>query len=140
METGKIINKISNQLRRRSRIVQESVGISGAKGRLLSYILVEGRERNIYQRDIEKEFCLRPSTATEALKALEMEELIERIPDENDGRWKKIVFTSKAEEIRNALQSEIEQTEALLLKGISKEEQRLFLQLAEKMLENLEES
>lgn len=140
METGKIINKISNQLRRRSRIVQESVGTSGAKGRLLSYILVEGRERNIYQRDIEKEFCLRPSTATEALKALEMEELIERIPDENDGRWKKIVFTSKAEEIRNAIQSEIEQTEALLLKGISKEEQRLFLQLAEKMLENLEES
>ncbi len=34
METGKVINKISNRLRRRSKKIQESIGISGAKGNI----------------------------------------------------------------------------------------------------------
>ena len=37
METGKVINKISNRLRRRSKKIQESIGISGAKGNILHY-------------------------------------------------------------------------------------------------------
>ena len=39
METGKVINKISNRLRRRSKKIQESIGISGAKGNILNYTL-----------------------------------------------------------------------------------------------------
>ena len=70
METGKMINQISNRLRRRSRQVQEAIGISGAQGNILDYILVESRQRSVYQKEIEKEFGLRPSTATEALKLL----------------------------------------------------------------------
>ena len=41
METGKMINKISHRLRRRSQAVQKTVGISEAQGRILDYILVE---------------------------------------------------------------------------------------------------
>ena len=66
-----MINKISNRLRRRSKAVQEAIGISGAQGNILSYILAEGEKRSIYQKDIEQEFGLRPSTATEVLKTLE---------------------------------------------------------------------
>ena len=40
-------------------------------GNILSYILAEGEKRSIYQKDIEQEFGLRPSTATEVLKTLE---------------------------------------------------------------------
>ena len=68
MDTGKVINKISNRLRRRSAALQEKLGISGAQGNVLHYILIDGRKRPVYQKDIEKEFGLRPSTATEALK------------------------------------------------------------------------
>ena len=68
MDTGKVINKISNRLRRRSVALQEKLGMSGAQGNILNYILVDGRKRPVYQKDIEKEFGLRPSTATEALK------------------------------------------------------------------------
>ena len=32
MEAGKMINKISNRLRRRSKKAQETLGITGAKG------------------------------------------------------------------------------------------------------------
>ena len=76
MQTGKKINQISNRLRRRSRAIQETIGISGAQGNILNYILVESQKRSVYQKDIEQEFGLRPSTATEALKSLKKNELM----------------------------------------------------------------
>ncbi len=110
METGKVINKISNRLRRRSKKIQESIGISGAKGNILNYILVESENHPVYQKEIEEEFGLRPSTATETLKNLEQAELICRVPE----------------------------SEELLLQGITEEERKEFLRIAEKMLRNLE--
>ena len=146
MQTGKMINQISNRLRRRSRAVQESIGISGAKGNILNYILVEWTKtgykswetHSVYQKEIEKEFGLRPSTATEVLKNLEKDGLICRVPEEQDGRYKKIVFTEKAEAIRETLKAEIEGSESLLLDGISEEEKQEFLRIAQRMLENLD--
>ena len=138
METGKMINKISHRLRRRSQAVQKTVGISEAQGRILDYILVEGARRPVYPKDIEKEFDLRSSTVTGALTALETEGLIARVPDERDGRLKKLVFTPKVDGIRAALQGEIEETEKRMLRGISEEEKAVFLELAERMLKNLE--
>ena len=76
MQTGKKINQISNRLRRRSRAIQETIEISGAQGNILNYILVESQNRSVYQKDIEQEFGLRPSTATEALKLLKKNELM----------------------------------------------------------------
>lgn len=139
METGMIINKISHRLRRRSQAVQESIGISEAQGRILSYILAEGSRRNVYQKDIEKEFDLRPPTASSILRNLEKQEMISRVPDETDGRLKKLIFTEKADKIRLALEEEIVETERRLLDGITDEEQKMFLRLAEKMFHNLEE-
>lgn len=138
METGKMINRISNRLRRRSRKAQETLGITGAKGNILDYILVESEKHNVYQKEIEKEFGLRPPTATEVLKNLEAEGLIVRVPDETDARYKKIVFTEKADKIRNVLRREIEESETLLLTGITEEEREIFMKITEKMLENLE--
>ena len=138
MQTGKKINQISNRLRRRSRAIQETIGISGAQGNILNYILVESQNRSVYQKDIEEEFGLRPSTATEALKSLEKNELIRREPDPEDGRYKKIVFTEKAEQIEVVLRSEIEESEEILLRGVTEKEQQEFLRIAEKMLQNLD--
>ena len=71
MVAGKMINRISNRLRRRSGKAQETIGITGAKGNILNYILLESEKHNVYQKDIEKEFGLRPYTATEVRKNLE---------------------------------------------------------------------
>ena len=140
MDTGKVINKISNRLRRRSVALQEKLGMSGAQGNILNYILVDGRKRPVYQKDIEKEFGLRPSTATEALKNLEAKGLIFRISEKQDGRLKRIELTSKAEEIRHLITSEIAESENLLLKGITEEERRIFIEIGKKMLKNLDEA
>ena len=140
MDTGKVINKISNRLRRRSVALQEKLGMSGAQGNILNYILVDGRKRPVYQKDIEKEFGLRPSTATEAPKNLEAKGLICRISEKQDGRLKRIELTSKAEEIRHLITSEIAESENLLLKGITEEERRIFIEIGKKMLKNLDEA
>ncbi|WP_373263153.1 MarR family winged helix-turn-helix transcriptional regulator [Hungatella hathewayi] len=138
MDTGKLINKISIRLRRRSERMGKNLGITEVQGRILDFILVDGRDRPLYQKDIEKEFGLRPSTATELLKTLESRKMIQRVSSEEDGRYKKIQFTEAAEDIRLALQQEIRKTEGLLVEGISREELNTFMKVAEKMLENLE--
>ena len=91
METGKIINRISNRLQRFSPDTQNKLGIGQAQANILRFLLLETAKRSIYQVDIEKEFGLRPPTVTETLKTLEKKDLIRRIPDEDDGRKKKII-------------------------------------------------
>lgn len=139
MQTGKMINKISNRLRRRSQAVQKKIGISGSKGNVLDYILVESAVRPVYQKDIEKEFGLRPPTASQLLKTLEGEGMIRRIPDEQDCRRKKLVFGDRAMAVEKVLREEVEETERCLLQGITEEERKEFLRIAEKMLENLDD-
>ena len=138
MDTGKLINKISIRLRRRSEKMGKNLGITEVQGRILDFILVDGRDRPLYQKDIEKEFGLRPSTATELLKTLESRKMIQRVSSEEDGRYKKIQVTEAAEDIRMAMQQEIQKTEGLLIERISREDLNTFMKVAEKMLENLE--
>lgn len=137
MNTGRLINKLSNCLRRRSGEVQKSVGVTGTQGEILDFILVDSAEGEVCQRDVEREFGLRPSTATEMLQSLEAMGLIRREPSESDARRKKIVFTTQADSIHEKLKGEISETEALLLRGITPDEQAQFAAICAKMLCNL---
>ena len=133
-----MINCISNRLRNRSQEVHTQLGIGSAQGKILNYVLVESEAHSVYQKDLEREFGLRPSTVTEMLNALEQKKLIERISDEWDGRYKKIVFTEKARSMKDRIRQEVEETEHLLLQGITEQEKQEFLRIAGKMLQNLE--
>ena len=140
MDTGRLINKLSNCLRRRSAETQKRIHISGTKGQILNYILIESQKRPLVQRDVELEFGLRPSTATEMLQALQAADLIRREPDPADARRKCIVCTEKAEAFRPACLQEITETEAMLLRGISPEERDTFMRIGLKMLSNFEKT
>lgn len=138
METGKIINRISNRLQRFSPDTQNKLGIGQAQANILRFLLLETAKRSIYQVDIEKEFGLRPPTVTETLKTLEKKDLIRRIPDEDDGRKKKIIITEKTLSMDDGVKWQVEKSEKVLLQGITKEEQEQFMKIAKKMLHNLE--
>ena len=138
MEIGKIINRISNRLQRFSPDTQNKLGIGQAQANILRFLLLETAKRSIYQVDIEKEFGLRPPTVTETLKSLEKKDLIRRIPDENDGRKKKIIITEKTLSMDDGVKCQVEKSEKVLLQGIKKEEQEQFMKIAGKMLHNLE--
>lgn len=138
METGKIINRISNRLQRFSPTTQSKLGIGQTQASILRFLLVETAKRSIYQVDIEKEFGLRPPTVTETLKALEKKDLIKRIPDENDGRKKKIIVTEKTLSMNDGVRYQVEKSEEVLLEGITEAERQQFMNIAQKMLYNLE--
>lgn len=138
MEIGKMINQLSNRLRRRSSNAQSRIGIGSSQGAILGYILVTSPKRAVYQKDVEQEFGLRPSTATEFLKSLEQKGFIERIPDEQDARRKKLIFTEQGAKMKRVLLSEIRGTEELLTRGIAAEEIAVFLDIAGRMLANLD--
>lgn len=133
-----MINCISNRLRNRSQEVHTQLGIGSAQGKILNYVLVESEAHSVYQKDLEREFGLRPSTVTEMLNALEQKKLIQRVSDEWDGRYKKIIFTEKAISMKDRIRQEVEETEHLLLQGITEQEKQEFLRIAGKMLQNLE--
>ena len=138
MDIGKIINHLSSRLRSRSQEVHTKLGIGNAQGKILNFILVESALHPVYQKDIEKEFSLRPPTVTEMLKSLDALELNVGIPDGREGGFKRCVFTEKAAAVKDALNKEIHETEELLLRGISEEELKEFIRITEKMLQNLE--
>ena len=138
METGKIINRISNRLQRFSPDTQNKLGIGQAQANILRFLLLETAKHSIYQVDIEKEFGLRTPTVTETLKTLEKKDLIRRIPDENDGRKKKIIITEKTLSMDDGVKWQVEKSEEVLLQDITEAEQQQFMKIAEKMLKNLE--
>lgn len=138
METGLAINKLSNLLRRRSAQILKTVGISGAQGSVLDFLLVSPGP--VCQRDVEQEFGLRPSTASELLQTMEKSGLIRRLPDPADARRKNLEPDPQAAAVCSALRQEITGTETLLLQGISEAEKQQFLATARKMLQNLQEA
>ena len=141
MNAGKMINCISARLRRRSCRTGKSLGITEVQGKVLEFILVEGRERELYQKDIEKEFGLRPPTATELLKTLEEQGHISRISSEQDARYKKIKLNEHSKHLQEtwqALLEQIQRTEALLTEGIAQADLDVFMKVTKRMLENLD--
>ena len=92
---------------------------------------------DIFQKDIEEEYSLRPSSATEILKKMEQNGLIHREPTSYDGRLKKIIPSEKAIHYQKQVITDLTKLEHDLTKGIDPEQLEIFFQVMEKMLKNL---
>lgn len=137
MQIGRQINKISNYLRRRSQKTQEKIGITNNQALVLDYIMASPSP--VYQKDIEKEFDLRSSSATELIGGMEEKGWIERVVSPSDKRLKQIVFKDNSDFIRDSIKNEICETEEQLIKGINKKDLEVFMKVTNQMLKNLEE-
>ena len=139
METGKVINRISNRLRRRSAALQETLGMSGAQGNILNFILVEGQKHSIYQKDIEKEFSINRSTTSEILKLMCKKGMIEREEVEYDARLKKIVLTESSRNHNRQIEDKMKEMHQKLIKDLSEEEINTFIKISDKLINNIKE-
>ena len=121
-DVGRLINTLSHQLKRQVCIQEGEDSLTTNMQRLvLHYILFQSPERDIYQKDVEKEFQIRRSTATGTLQILEKNGFIIREPVKQDARLKKLVPTEKAIGVRQHILENIRYIEALLSKGIPEE-------------------
>ena len=85
-DVGRLINKISHQLKRQMCFHQEESELTNMQKRVLHYILFQSLKKDIYQKDIEKEFQIRRSTATGILQLLEKNGFLIRETVEWDAR------------------------------------------------------
>ena len=90
---GILINKIANQLKRKmDKEMNENYNLTKTQSLVLSYI---NSNKEIYQKDIEKRFSIRRSTATEILNLMEKRNLIKRTPSKIDKRLNNIEITEE---------------------------------------------
>ena len=100
-DVGRLINTLSHQLKRQMCVQEEEDSLTTNMQRLvLHYILFQSLQRDIYQKDVEKEFQIRRSTATGTLQILEKNGFITREPVKQDARLKKLMPTEKAKGVR----------------------------------------
>lgn len=134
---ARYVSKLSNKLRRRLDMLSSRKDFSGSQGRCLHFLLAQTED--IFQKDIEEEYSIRPSTATELLKQMEQNGLIVRQPAPYDNRLKKIVVTEKALRYRDQVVSDLTALEETLTQGISEDDLAVFFHVIEKMMDNLSE-
>lgn len=132
---ARYISKLSNKLRRRIDAFSSRETFSGTQGRVLHYLLAQSSD--VFQKDIEEEYSMRPSTATVLLKKMEQKGLIYREATENDGRLKKIIVSEKAMQYKDVVMTNILNLEEELTKDISKKDLDVFFRVIEKMLDNI---
>lgn len=134
---ARYVSKLSNKLRRKLDMLSSRNEFSGSQGRALHFLLAQTGD--IFQKDIEEEYSIRPSTATELLKQMEKNGLLIREPAPYDNRLKRIVLTDKALVYKDQVVKELTDLEETLVRGIPEEKLEVFFEVIEKMMDNLSE-
>lgn len=129
------VSKLSNKIRRRLDRLSSREAFSGSQGRVLQFLLAQNED--IFQKDIEEEYSIRASTATQLLTQMEKNGLICRVPVAYDRRLKKIQLTEKAQQYREQVVKDLTELEKDITAGIPAEELEVFFRVVERMMENL---
>ncbi len=123
----------------KSPVRKEMDSATGMHGYVIGYI--KGRDgEEVFQKDVEKRFSIRRSTATSILQLMEKNGLITRVAVDYDARLKRIVLTDKAREMVKLFDEERKKTEEILQKGLTKDECTTLISLLERVSFNLIES
>ena len=135
---GHELKKVSNQFKRQ---LDKSISIQlTSNQRYIMDFIIDSYKSNkdIFQKDIEKDLSIRRSTATVMLQTLEKNGFIKRESVEYDARLKRIIpikILSKQE-----FRSKILEIESLATKGINDKDLEIFLNVLNKMNDNIEMS
>lgn len=134
---GRSVGILSNLIRRRFSTFSFHDALSGAQGKTLHFILVKSAECDVFQKDVEEEYSLRPPTATKILKEMEKNGLIRREAVPYDARLKRIVATEKALKYQDLIRESLEETESKLTSGVSDEDLATFFKVIDQMIRNM---
>lgn len=111
--------------------------MTGTHGWALRYFH-QNCDRDIFQKDFEKKFDIRRSTASNILSLMEKNGLIMRQSVPYDARLKKIVLTQKAQNVHQQVEEAFCKMEEDIARDISDEELDAFFSTLEKIKNNIE--
>lgn len=101
------------------------------------HYMCSNKGKKVYQKDIGNALNLRRATLSEVLKTMEKNELISKITDKADTRVKQIILSEKAKQKFEFVKNSFDQTENALIKDIDPKDLETFLNVINKMQENL---
>ena len=131
------VRMLTNQIRRLlDRAGSPDSHITAMQGRVIGFVK-HHLNQEIYQRDLEREFQIRRSTASAILQSMERNELIRREPVTRDARLKRLVLTPRAEAHSDQFIRNIQEIEAIIRQGVPAEEIDTFFRIAARFEENL---
>ena len=93
---GLALQRIQNTFNRNVDYYARKIGLTGTQMLIIEYLASFAQNKSIYQKDIEHEFNIRKSTATNVLRLMEEKDLITKKVDQHDTRFKAIILTEKA--------------------------------------------
>ena len=111
--------------------------MTSSNGWVIAYI-GDHFHRDVFQRDLEREFGITRSTASKNIDLLEKNGFIERQKVDYDARLKKLVLTKKSEDILALMKAGREELETKLVKGFSEEELNTLHSYIQRLMANLE--
>jgi len=114
-------------------------GITFPNARFVVY-LMHNQDKDVYQKNLEEAFSLRPPTVSRSLKMLEEQGYIIRTASAYDSRLKKITLTEKSMKISESFEKSMADALRKMTVGISDEELSAFSAALSKMKRNLSES
>lgn len=136
-KTYVLINKLANMQRRYFDSLTYAGKYSGAQGKVLDY-LFHHEGSDVFQRDLEHEFGMRPPTATALLKSMAEAGLISRTQMADDARYKRIIPTDKAKTLEREITESTAALETKLKAGIDQSDLETWEKVVHKMMKNLE--
>ena len=97
-----LLKQLHNAMHKNFNKDLESLNLTAVQGEVLIY-LFHNQDKKIYQRNIEENLKISNPTATGILQRMEEKELLSRIPDEKDARFKIITLSQNAMGIKEEL-------------------------------------
>ncbi len=117
-------------------VAEEEESLTARQVWMLDYLIHQG-DREIMQKDIEKEFSIRRSTASHMLTLMENNGYIRRVAVPRDARLKRIVLTEKGRQAQERMTDRIKRFEAMMRAGMTDEEVEGFLMMLGRFEKNI---
>ncbi len=138
-KVGFMVHKLDMNIKRMLDAKMKAAGydeVTLMHGWILKY-LYDNRDREVYQRDIEKQFSIGRSTVTTIIQLMEKRDLVCRQSVEHDARLKRVMLTEKGFHHHDLVEENIYSIHQKIMTGISDAEKKTFLDIVQKMDLNL---
>ena len=138
---GKAIHEVDNLIYRNMLAQGRKYGydqVTVMNGWIVKYLGLN-QDKDIFQKDIEKEFGITKSTVAGIIKLMEKKGFIERISVPHDARLKKLVLTDKGREYEEKMGAQFRRDEQMYRENITDEELTIFIRVLNKIKQKVKE-
>lgn len=140
MPFGLKVAIINRAFRKKLDEKASTMGLTSVQLRVLGSVsrLEEAGVAEIHQNDLERIEHVTHPAMTKHLQRLESKGLISCVPSSQDRRYKRILCTEQSKGIHHMILAQDEEVLAELCKNFTAEQKEMLVQLADRLIENIE--